>query len=376
MSFRILFSRCLSEINKGVEIVKGKIRILSFLLIAMLVASVAIGCGASTKPEQKQQSSASGEQTQTSTQGTMKIALLLPGSISDGGWNASAYEGLMKLKDKGYEVAFTENIPVPNIEETFRNYAEKGFTLIIGHGFEFGEPALRVAPQFPNTKFFVSGKMPPNAQLEPNIGFIDQKEFEGAYLAGALAGLMTKSNKIGYVGGLEIPPQLANLAAFTKGTQAVNPKAKVLGVITGTFEDPAKGKEAATAQIDNGADIICQTADSTGMGAIEAAKSKGVYVIGYGGDQYKLAPDLMLTSIIDNIPKAIEMQVDLIKKGKFGGLWKAGIADGVVDIAPYHNLDSKIPADVKQKISQMRQDIIDGKLQVPEIYERVDSKLK
>lgn len=351
-------------------------RLIIFLLIVLLVMGLVAGCGGNKQPAQSEQNENRQEQSSSNSDGKIKIALLLPGAINDGGWNASAYEGLQKLKNEGYEVAYTESIPVPSIEETFRNYAEKGYNLIIGHGFEFGEPALRVAPQFPDTKFFISGKVPPNATIEPNVGFIDQKEYEGAYLAGALAGLMTKTNKIGYVGGLEIPPQLANLAAFTKGAQAVNPKAQVLGVIAGTFEDPAKGKEAALAQIDNGADIICQTADSTGMGAIEAAKAKGIYVIGYGGDQYEIAPDLMLTSIVVKIPDAIEMQVKRINEGTFGGLWKAGIAEGIVDIAPYHELEKVIPDEVKQKIEQLRQDIINGKLIVPEIYERIDSKLE
>lgn len=349
---------------------KKSFKNLSYILIFMFVITLAAGCGTN-----KQVTNSTIEPSANNNTSKIKIALLLPGSISDGGWNAGAYEGLMKLKADGAEVAYTESIPIANIEETFRSYAEKGYNLVIGHGFEFGEPALRVAKNFPDTKFFVSGKMPPNVTLEKNVSFIDQKEYEGAYLAGSLAGLMTKSNKIGYVGGLEIPPQLANLAAFTKGVEAVNPKAKVLGVITGTFEDPAKGKEAASAQIDNGADIICQTADSTGMGAIEAAKAKGIYVIGYGSDQFKQAPDLMLTSILVKMPDAIALQVKKIKDGSFGGLWKAGVADGIVDIAPYHNLESKIPDNVKQKVEQIKQDIITGKLKVPEIYTRIDSKL-
>lgn len=302
----------------------------------------------------------------------IKIALLLPGSISDAGWNAHAYEGLMKLKEQGYDVAFTEGIPIANIEEAFRNYAQRGYDLIIGHGFEFGEPALRVAARYPDTKFFVSGKVPPNVTMQPNVGFMDQKEYEGAYLCGIVAGLMTKTDRIGYIGGLEIPTQLANFAAFTKAVEAVNPEAKVLGIITGTFEDPAKGKEAALAQIDNGADIIMQTADSTGMGAIEAAKAQNVYIIGYGGDQHELAPDLCLTSLVINISEAIAKQVDRIKEGTFGGIWYAGIAEGIIDIAPYHNLDSVIPQEVKDKVAGIREDIIEGEFTVPEIYERID----
>jgi len=257
-----------------------------------------------------------------------------------------------------------------DMEAAFRGYAEQGYTLIIGHGFEFGEPALKVAPDFPDVYFHVSGKAPPDVEIPKNVGFLDQQEFQGAYLCGVLAGLMTKTNKIGYVGGMEIPPQLANLAAYTKGAQSVNPDVEILGVLTGTFEDPAKGREAAKAQIANGIDILMQTADSTGMGAIQAAKEKGIYIIGYGGDQSEIAPDLFLTSLVVDNPKAIAMQVERIKKGTFGGsVWVAGIKEGIIDIAPFGPM---VPKDVQDKIMALREDIISGKFQVPEIYERID----
>lgn len=328
-----------------------------FLVVAVLAIA---GCGEKPKPAPEKANS-----------GKMKIAMLLPGPANDAGWNTAAYQGLMKLKEQGYEVAFTENVAVANIEEAFRNYAEKGYGLVVGHGFQFGDPALKVASQFANTKFFVSGNTPPNAKTLPNTGFIDQKEFEGAYLCGIVAGMTTKSNKIGYVGGMEIPSQLANLAAFTKGVEAVNPQARVFGIITGSFGDPAKGKEAATTQIDNGADIIMHTADSTGLGAIEAAKAKNVMLIGYGADQSALAPELMLTSLIPDMTKAIVQQTERIDKGTFGGVWKAGIKDGIIDIAPP---SAKVPQAAKDKVAQVKKDIIDGTFTVPEIYERIDKK--
>ncbi len=122
-----------------------------------------------------------------------------------------------------------------------------------------------------------------------------------------VAGLMTKSNKVGYVGGLSIPSQLADLAAITKGVESVNPAAKVLGVMTETFSDPARGREAAHAQIADGADVIMQTADSTGLGAMQAAIENNVYLIGYGGEQRDVAPKLMLTSLVVDVPKEISM---------------------------------------------------------------------
>jgi basic membrane protein A len=302
----------------------------------------------------------------------MKVALLLPGSIGDAGWNANAYKGLEDIKAQGYETAYTESVPVPDIEAGFRGYAEQGYKLIIGHGFEFGEPALKVAPDFPDVYFHVSGKAPPNVTIPKNVGFLDQQEFQGAYLCGVVAGLMTKSGKIGYVGGMEIPPQLANLAAYTSGARSVKPDVQILGVLTGTFEDPEKGREAALAQIANGADIIMQTADSTGMGAIQVAKEKKVYIIGYGGDQSEIAPDLVLTSLVVNNPMAIALQVKRIEEGSFGGsVWVAGIKENIIDIAKF---GSMVPQDVVDKVMALRDQIVKGTFQVPEIYDRIDQK--
>lgn len=307
-----------------------------------------------------------------------KIALVLPGSLNDGGWNANAYEGLMELKEEGYEVGFTENVQISAIEEALTNYAANDYDLIIGHGFEFGEPSLRVSSQFPDVNFFVSGKMPDGVNekdLPENVGFMDMKEYEAAYLAGVLAAGVTETNVIGYIAGLEIPAQLANMAAFVTAVNEYNPEAKVYGVVTGTFEDSAKGQEAAMAQMDLDADIIVQTADTTGMGAIQAATNRNKYIIGYGADQNNLQPDLVLTSIVTDNSKVVKSQVDRINENKFGGLWEPGLDSGLIYITPYHNLDSKIPEEIKKNIEQAKDDIISGKKKVPCIYERIDQQI-
>jgi len=303
----------------------------------------------------------------------ISVALILPGSISDAGWNASAYIGLQELAEKGYETAFTESVPIPDIEGAFRSYAEQGFDLILGHGYEFGEPALKVAPDFPETFFFVAGKKPPEAEVFPNLRFMDQQEFQGAYLCGYAAGLLTETNKIGIVGGLEIPTQISSFAAYTTGARDANPDVEVFGVLTGTYEDPEKGREAALAQIANGADVIMQVCDSTGMGVIQVAIEKGVKLIGYGTDQSPLAPDLFITSETQAIPAVVARQVDDIIAGVFGGdVWVAGVAEGVIDIAPLGEFVSEEDAIA---IMARRDMVISGEFVVPEIFERIDNKV-
>lgn len=301
--------------------------------------------------------------------GVFRIAMLLPGSIDDGGWNQAAHRGLIQLRDGGYTTSFTEGVQVASIDEALRNYAESGYNLVIGHGFQFGEPALRVSASFPDTYFFVSGLSPADAVIPRNVGFINQKEFEAAYLSGVLAAMETETGRIGYVGGLEIPSQLANLAAFTTAVQNTNPSATVNGIMTGTFGDPALGQEAAIALIEGGVDIIMHTADSTGLGVIEAAIEHNIRLIGYGSDQSSLAPELMMTSLVPNMTQAIVNQVGLIEAGNFGGLWNAGIGEGIIDIAP---IASFVSANTQETVLALREQIAAGEFQVPEIYERID----
>lgn len=348
---------------------------LALLLTVCILVGLCAGCG-NTPSDAGTAGSSGGNGGGEAAK--LRIALLLPGSLNDGGWNAAAYAGLMELQSEGYEVAFTENITIAGIEEAMRNYASEGYDLVIGHGFEFGEPAMRVAGEFPEVNFFVSGKMPDGvteADLPANTGFMDMKEYEAAFLAGIVAGGMTESNLIGYVAGLEIPSQLSDLAGFVQGVAYYNPDAKVYGVVTGTFEDPAKGKEAALAQIDMGADIICQSADSTGMGAIEACLERNVKIVGYGGDQYEMAPDLMLTCFMTDNKHAVELQASLIEEGRFGGLWEPGVSDGVCSISEFHSFADAVPQEVKDAVEQAIQEIRDGKEIVQYTTERIDEKL-
>lgn len=347
---------------------KARNGIALILVFSLILLSLA-GCGGETATEPSNSGGGSDK---------LKVCLLLPGSLNDGGWNAAAYAGLMELQTEGYEVAFTESIPIAGIEEAMRNYAHEGYDLIIGHGAEFGEPALRVAPEFPDSYFYVSGKMPDGVAVEDlpaNTGFMDMKEYEAAYLAGIVAGGLTQSNVIGYVAGLEIPAQLANMAGFVQGVALSNPEAKVYGVVTGTFEDPARGKEAAMAQIDMGADIICQTADSTGMGAIEACLERDIKIIGYGGDQYELAPDLMVTCFMTDNKHAVELQAERIENGTFGGLWEPGVADEICYLSPFHNFEDQIPEEIKEMVNQAIEDMKAGKEVVEYTLDRIDEKI-
>ena len=338
-------------------------------LLALMVAGVMMLSTAAVCP--------AAESAET-TEPTLRVALLLPGSLNDGGWNAAAYNGLMELQDEGYECAFTEGVAIADIEQGMRNYASEGYDLVIGHGAEFGEPAMRVAPEFPDTKFFVSGKMPDGVTEEDipdNTAFMDMAEYEGAYLCGIIAGSMTESNNIGYIAGLESANQLACLAGFVQGVAKTNEDAKVYGVVTGTFEDPNKGMEAANSLIDMGADIIAQSADSTGVGALEVCEERDVICFGYGGDQYEMAPEQLVTCFYTDNKSVIEAQAHLIEEGTFGGLWEPGVGDGIVLLSSYHNFEDVISDDVKALVESEIERAENGEELCEYTTERIDEKM-
>jgi basic membrane protein A len=200
---------------------------------------------------------------------------------------------------------------------------------------------------------------------------------EGTFLLGALAAMMSKTGVIGYVGGDQYPNLINIFEGYKQGAKSVNSNIKVIGTYLGEWDNPAKGKEAGLAQINQGADFLFHVADTSGHGVFQAAKEKGVYAFGAVGDQNKLAPDTVLTSFVLDIDKAFDRAVKLIISNKFEGkIYKPGIearkngpGDGIVYLAPFHDLASDVPKDVKLKLKKLTRDVLKGKIKVPERYE-------
>ncbi len=254
-----------------------------------------------------------------------KAAMLMSGPINDGGWNTSAYDGLVALKEMGFEIAYTENVKQAEQKNIMRDYAKKGYDIIFGHGFEYGETILDVASEFPKTKFYNIGG---TIQAE-NVGSGVFALGELSYLTGTLAAKFTKSNKIGFVGAQEIPTIQTEVEVITSTAKAINPSASVTVAYTGSWTDVNKGKEAALAQIANGVDVIICIGDACDVGAIKAAEEKGVHVIGWSGDFNSLSPKVVLTSGVQSVPDMVKLQ----GKGILAGNWTAegkvfGITDG------------------------------------------------
>ncbi len=306
--------------------------------------------------------------TEESSDGSMKVALLLSGPANDQGWNAVAFAGLKEAEEKyGLETAYSENVGIADGEAAFRDYAAQGYDLVIGHGFQFGDPAVRVAAQFPETKFMA---IESNMSSENVASYVMACEQAG-YLMGMLSASMSKTGVIGIVGGFEQPSIVKVLEAYKLGAKAVNPSIKVLDAYVSSFTDVALGKEAAISMADQGADVLSHCANQAGTGVIKAAEERGLLSTGDSYDQSSIAPDTVMASTLYSVPALVLTAVDKVKSDSYdGGVFNLGMKDGVVDISGYNSFETKIPEEVKTLVAGARAKILDGSLVVPVIETR------
>jgi len=306
----------------------------------------------------------------------LKIALLTDGLFSDAGWGAFAYNAAQSLEKKyGYDIDFKENVAIPDIEIILREYANAGYDLIIAHGFEWGTPAIKVGNDYSNTKFVIFTGLVNSS----NVASIFPMQQEGTYLLGALAAMMSKTNVIGFIGGEKYPNLINIYEGYKQGARDIDSNITTLATYLDDWDNPSKGKEEALSQINDGADFLLHVADTSGHGVIEAAKEKKIFAFGAISDQHKLAPNTVLTSFVLDVEKAFDQAIKMIQKGNFSGqIFKPGLeaskgapGDGIVYIAPFHGLENNVPKDIKVKLNQIKEDIINGKIIVPERYDNV-----
>jgi basic membrane protein A and related proteins len=246
------------------------------------------------------------------------VALLLTGVITDGGWSQLAFNGLKAL-GAGFKIAYAENIGLAQMQEVVRGYSDDGFNLILGHGDEFSSALLDIAPDYPTQKFFVTGPLP-QPTVPPNILFINLGYFGAAYGAGALAALISdRKQAVGFVGGEDDPTQQGIQKYFVIGARKTVSGIQALGIITGDYDNAAKGREAAATLIGNGADVIWHAADVTGLGAIQGAVAGKAKVLGCYSDQTYLAPNNMATSFEMNLGGMVQTVAHAVANHSFAG---------------------------------------------------------
>lgn len=292
----------------------------------------------------------------------LKVALLLSGAANDQGWNQTAYEGAQKACEKyGYELAYTENLEVADISAAFADYASAGYDVVIGHGYEFGDPALEVAETYPDTKFICTEA---DASADNVASYVMACE-QTAYVEGIIAASTSESGKLGAIGPIPGDSLVKIINGYEDGAKSVNPDIEVQTAWTNSFVDTQLAQEAAKAMIDNGVDVIKHCANACGNGAMTAAVEAGIWCQGDSYDQSSLAPDNILDSAIYNLDVVIDTALGSVADGSFeGDVYNLGMADGAVEVLLSDNLSDDVKATAQDAIDK----IISGELEVERDY--------
>jgi len=278
-------------------------------------------------------------------------------------WDGVIHQACLRARDEfviKYE--FTEKVSAADFEKVLREYAERGFDLIVGDAFLAGEePSRRVAKDYPEIAFAFGSEFGP---VSPNYSVFDNWIHEPAYLCGIIAGKLTKSNILGVVAAMPIGEVNRLVNAFKAGARSVNPDVKVKITYIGSWFDPPKAKEAALAQIEAGADLIY----AERFGVFEACKEHGVLAFGNMSDQYELAPEVVLTGPVWDMYPTIKYCIEMVKKDAWVAQdlkdWSM-MAKGGARLAPFHAWEQKLPQDLIQQVGDIEQKILNGTFRVP-----------
>ena len=341
-----------------------------FLIALALVMVVSVACASDMTPPASDPTDAPSTGTEQpeegdataapddSAQEPFRVAILLPGLISDAGWNAGGYYGAEYLNEnvENVEATYIENITTAVAEATLRDYADQGYDMIVGYSFDFGDYIMKVAPDYPDTQFIWSqGYM----QLD-NLSTMAPQLQETAYLCGMIAAGMSETGVIGFIGGMDTMPMIAALEGFKEGARAYDPDIEIKHAFAGTWSDTELGKQTAVAMFEQGVDVLMGRGDGIALGCFQACIENGVYCFGDVSDQNELAPELLLTSTGWNVGRSLELVIDDIRAGTFEGKeYSGGMALGVCDITDFHGL---VPDDLAAVVNEAREQIKSGEL--------------
>ena len=292
---------------------------------------------------------------------SFRVALLTPGPISDRSWNGGAYDGLLAIRDSlGAQISHVQTKTPAEFEENFRQYGAQGYDLVIGHGFEFQDAAVRVASEFPKTIYITTS----GNTVRANVAGIQFAFEEASFLAGMLAAGMSKSGVIGAIGGTELPPVKRSFAAYAAGAHSVKPQLRVVTSYVGNWDDVGAGKEQALAQIARKSDVLFQNADAAGLGVFQAAReSRSAYVIGANADQNSVAPEVTLGSVVIDLRHAFLLVAREVKEHRFASrVVSLGVRENVVRLVVNPVVESRIPPSTLAAIDSVERRLLNGSL--------------
>jgi len=304
----------------------------------------------------------------------LKVGLVTDtGGVNDKSFNQSAWEGVQQaVKDLGVEAKYIESKQPTDYDKNIDQFATEKYDVIITVGFLMGDATAAKAKQYPNIKFAIidSAYFPTKGSAAcadtvkdcyvdgglKNVNSLMFQEDEVGFLAGVLAGGISKSGTVCTVSGMEIPPVVRYVVGFQNGAKWVNASSKALNVYIPSFTDPAKGKETGVSMISQGCDVVFGVGGNTGNGGLLAASEKGLAAIGVDVDQYNTYPEVkgaLVTSAMKNVNVAVDEYLkSVVGKTDKAGVVTANIKNGGVGLAPYHDWDSKVPQAVKDKIKE------------------------
>lgn len=277
----------------------------ALILVATLAMSCLAGCAAKT------------EASESGTADKLRVALILPGKKDDVSFNQAMYEGVTAYAEAHsdtVELKVVENVyEVADIEPALTDFADQGYDVIIGHGFQFMEPLVTVAEKYPDTYFLLgTGYM-----FRENTAIYDVALESGGYLMGVIAALASETGKIGVIGGADASEMVRGHAGYKMGAQSVNPDIEIQEVYTGDWNDTAGAYEAACGMYDSGVDVIWHSGDGIGLGVVQAAVDKDQYALGNVQDQYALGENNVLSSVQYHWEAVIAQMFDDIADGSF-----------------------------------------------------------
>lgn len=338
--------------------------------LGMVAASLAViltGCtGGASNTDSTSSATSSATDTNTNTTGKkLKVAMVFDsGGKGDKSFNDSAFAGLEKAeKELGVEIRTVDSKTERDYETNMETLSEQGFDLVIAVGITQMNALNTVAPKHPNTKYAII-----DAPVEkPNVRSLLFSEEQGSFLAGYVAGATSKTGKVGFVGGKKIDLILKFEAGYKAGALAANPKVVVMpGKYTESWDDTQAGKENAKVLFNDGADIVYHAAGRCGIGVIEAAKEAKKWAIGVDSDQDDVAPGTVLTSMIKHCDEAVFQTVKDVIDGKFAaGMKVYDLKSKGVGLSPMKNTKDIVGAATIGRVSDVTQQIIDGKITVP-----------
>ena len=325
--------------------------------ILIIAAAVLLG-GCSQKKE-----TTAGQASVAKGPGDLKIALILPGPINDQSWNAINYAGLQKCNASlGTRMEYIENVQAPDYESTFRNYAERGYDLIMAAGTQFDEAANRVAANYPGSVFCVVNGM---VSQGSNVAPIFPREYEASYIAALIAGQTSPNGRFATIGGfpnnameklLDVYEKVSVEIAQSRGLN----NAVAVRAYANSWEDVSLGKQMAETMINNGADTLFVYANQVGLGSIQAAKEKGINFIGFSGDQTTIDPQTVIASVSFDFETFYVWAVDAFIKGELAGntVHEAGLKENIF-VPVYTN---SIPQSVKDNVTAGIQKALTGEV--------------